>query len=185
MPRTSAWSARSHNVLRFVVWMRMAFWSCGVFEVVVCAALLRFTDLPSYPPFARPKLNADHELRDYSNTTTFGPTYSMFVVTAVPPRFQAPLAPSAGGAGYALRLQGSQCLEVASSNLDDTGELIAGMWLQPSQVIPVVHESALSYRNRATAPLTARGVGRSIRLRVLFSTAYFTDCLQSRARTSR
>lgn len=49
---------------------------------------------------------------------------------------QAPLGPAAGGAGYALRLQGQQCLKVSSPPLEDTGELVAGVWLNPSQVNP-------------------------------------------------
>ena len=47
---------------------------------------------------------------------------------------QAPLPPSAGAAGYALRLQGQQCMEVTSTTLQETGELVMGVWLNPSQV---------------------------------------------------
>lgn len=47
---------------------------------------------------------------------------------------QAPLSPSAGGAGYALRLQGQQCLEVSLAGLEETDEAAVGVWLNPSQV---------------------------------------------------
>lgn len=49
-------------------------------------------------------------------------------------RKQAPLPPSAGAAGYALRLQGQQCMEVSPNSLQETGELAVGVWLNPSQV---------------------------------------------------
>ena len=55
-------------------------------------------------------------------------------IPTTPPPTQAPLGPAAGGAGYALKLQGQQCMEVVSPPLEDTGELAVGVWVNPLQV---------------------------------------------------
>lgn len=58
----------------------------------------------------------------------------MTLLPAIISHGQAPLPPSAGGAGYALRLQGQQCLDVNLAGLEEHEELAMGVWLNPSQV---------------------------------------------------
>lgn len=67
-------------------------------------------------------------------------TLSARTTTFLIPRCQAPLPPSAGEAGYALRLQGKQCMEVALAGPDQMSELAVGVWLNPSKVWFNLHE---------------------------------------------